>query len=409
MNNYPLVEIEEQVMKARKVGLGVMGFHEMLIRLGIAYDSSEAVDMAKKVMKFVNDNAHQYSRELAEEKGAFPAWEESIYDKPQRNATLTTIAPTGSISFLAGTSGGVEPFFSFSYTHTDGKGNVSEFEYDFTEEADPEVLVTTMDIDYESHIKIQAAFQEHVDNAVSKTINLPYSATREDVTEAYMLAYELGCKGLTVYRDGSRGSQVLKSSEAEESKGEEKRTDKIYPKKRPLAALGETMKYDTGCGKLYLTININNAGEPIETFLTTGSDGGCNVMTEAVSRLTSMALRAGIAPEKIIDQLRSTSTCSSFMYRKGKGKKLIGRSCSDVVGRALNEILESNEFKNMSEQLTAVIEDEVKDTHSDQQTDAENIKKEIVIQRPTCPECGEELHFEQGCNSCSNCGYSNCG
>jgi len=133
MNNYPLPEIEEQVMKARKVGLGVMGFHEMLIRLDIAYNSQEAVDMAKKVMEFIKDNAHQYSQELAEEKGPFPAWEDSIYDKPQRNATLTTIAPTGSISFLAGTSGGIEPFFDFSYTHTDGEGNVSTFEYDFTE------------------------------------------------------------------------------------------------------------------------------------------------------------------------------------------------------------------------------------------------------------------------------------
>ncbi|SDC80798.1 ribonucleoside-diphosphate reductase class II [Candidatus Frackibacter sp. WG12] len=410
MNNYPLPEIEEQVMKARKVGLGVMGFHEMLIRLDIAYNSQEAVDMAKKVMEFIKDNAHQYSQELAEEKGPFPAWEDSIYDKPQRNATLTTIAPTGSISFLAGTSGGIEPFFDFSYTHTDGEGNVSTFEYDFTEDANEEVLVTTMDIESEWHIKIQAAFQEYVDNAVSKTINLPYSATKEDVANSYLLAHELGCKGLTVYRDGSRGSQVLKSSSAEEDENITQ-TDKIYPQKRPLAALGETIKYDTGCGKLYLTININKEGEPIETFLTTGSDGGCNVMTEAVSRLTSMALRAGIAPEKVIDQLRSTSTCPSFMYRKGKGKNLTGRSCSDVVGRALNEILKSNEFRDMSSEVTAVIEEEVVSSYQDESADyeVEKLKDKISIQRPDCPECGQTLHFEQGCNSCKNCGYSSCG
>ncbi|SJZ58100.1 adenosylcobalamin-dependent ribonucleoside-diphosphate reductase [Selenihalanaerobacter shriftii] len=407
MNKYPLSEIEEQVMKARKIGLGVMGFHEMLIRLGISYNSEDAVEMAKKVMEFIKENAHQYSQELAEEKGAFPAWEESVYEKPQRNATLTTIAPTGSISFLAGTSGGIEPFFSFSYTHTDGEGNVSTFEYDFTEEADTDILVTTMDIEPEWHIRIQAAFQKYVDNAVSKTINLPYVASKEDVGEAYVLAHELGCKGLTVYRDGSRGSQVLETNKEDEEENQKKK-DKIYPQKRPLAALGETIKYDTGCGKLYLTININQAGEPIETFLTTGSDGGCSVMTEAVSRLTSMALRSGIAPEKVIDQLRSTSTCPSFMYKKGKGNKLTGRSCSDVVGRALNEILKSNEFKDMTGEVTAVIEEEVINNHSINSNINEEIE-DVTIQRPNCPECGQRLHFEQGCNSCKNCGYSSCG
>ncbi|WP_372494116.1 adenosylcobalamin-dependent ribonucleoside-diphosphate reductase [Fuchsiella alkaliacetigena] len=396
MNNYPLAEIEEQVMKARKVGLGVMGFHELLIKLGIPYNSQEAVEMAKRVMSFINDNAHQYSQELAEEKGPFLAWEESDYEVPQRNATLTTIAPTGSISFLAGTSGGIEPFFSFSYTHTDGEGNVSTFEYDFTEEAEEEVLVTTMDIAPGWHIKIQAAFQEHVDNAVSKTINLANSATREDVARAYLMAYELGCKGLTVYRDGSRESQVLQSDT--DSEGTQEWSNKIHPKERPLLANGQTVKYDTGCGKMYLTINVEDDG-PIETFLTTGSGGGCSVMTEAVSRLTSMALRSGIDAREIIDQLRSTSTCPSFMYQKGKGKKLIGRSCSDVVGRALKEIIEANGFKELSVQITENIKDELS---------IDNLDNE-AFGNPDCPECGAELYFEQGCSNCKNCGYSNCG
>ncbi|MBM7624069.1 adenosylcobalamin-dependent ribonucleoside-diphosphate reductase [Sporohalobacter salinus] len=405
MNDYPLDEIEEQVMKSRKVGLGVMGFHEMLIRLEIAYDSNEGVEMAKKVMKFINEHAHQYSQELAKEKGAFPAWEDSEYEKPRRNATLTTIAPTGSISFLAGTSGGIEPFFDFSYTHTDGEGNTSKFEYDFTSEADEEVLVTTMDIAPEWHIRIQAAFQEHVDNAVSKTINLPNTATREDVMESYMLAYKLNCKGLTVYRDGSRESQVLQSSNNE--KQAKLRTDKIYPRTRPLIADGKTVKYDTGCGKLYLTINVDDNGEPIETFLTTGSDGGCQVMTEAVSRLTSMALRAGIAPEEIIDQLSSTSTCPSFMYQRGKGAKLTGRSCSDVVGKALKKILETtNGLEKISEEEIAETEDEViNDTADVKKKEADNVDS---VSRPKCPECDNELVFEEGCNTCQNCGYSSC-
>lgn len=392
MNNYPLDKIEEQVMKARKVGLGVMGFHEMLIKLGIAYNSDEGVEMAKKVMKFINEHAHQYSQKLAEEKGAFPAWEESEYEEPRRNATLTTIAPTGSISFLAGTSGGIEPFFDFSYTHTDGKGNTSSFEYDFTAEADEEVLVTTMDIAPEWHIKIQAAFQKYVDNAVSKTINLPNTATKEDVREAYILAYKLSCKGLTVYRDGSRESQVLQSQD--KNKQETLRTDKIYPRTRPLIADGKTVKYDTGCGKLYLTINVDDNGEPIETFLTTGSDGGCQVMTEAVSRLTSMALRAGIAPEEIIDQLSSTSTCPSFMYQRGKGAELTGRSCSDVVGKALKKILQTTNG------LEKISEMEITETEETEEVDLKST--------PKCPECDNELIFEEGCSVCKNCGYSNC-
>ena len=399
VNKHPLPEIEEQVEKYRKIGLGVMGFHELLIKTGIAYNSPEAVKMAKKVMKFINQNAQQYSRELAKEKGAFPAFDESVYDKPQRNATLTTIAPTGSISFIAGTSGGIEPFFSFKYSHTDADGNVSYFEYDFTEDADDEILVTAMDIEPEWHVRVQAAFQEHVDNAVSKTINFPNQATKEDIRSAYLLSYELGCKGLTVYRDGSRNAQVLESEkESEKDNNEnlitaEEREDKIYPDQRPLSAGGRTIRYDTGCGKLYLTVNFNEAGEAIETFLTTGSDGGCQVMTEGVSRLTSLALRSGIAPQEIIDQLESTSTCPSFMYQKGKGNKLEGRSCPDVVAHVLKKITQANGNGDTLKELTKEQEKE---------------SKVDLKQENSCPECGQKLYYEEGCNSCKNCGYSDC-
>ncbi|GAB6098168.1 vitamin B12-dependent ribonucleotide reductase [Halanaerocella petrolearia] len=422
VNKYPLPEIEEKVLKYRKVGLGVMGFHELIIRLGIPYNSKEAVEMAEKVMKFINDNAHQYSQELADEKGAFPAFDESEYEVPQRNATLTTIAPTGSISFLGGTSGGIEPFFSFKYSHTDADGNVSWFEYDFTEEAPEKALVTAMDIEPEWHIKVQAAFQQHVDNAVSKTINFPNEATKEDVAEAYKLAHKLGCKGLTVYRDGSRTAQVLSTEDKEDTT--EEVTDakgKIYPHKRPLAATGETIKYDTGCGKLYLTINTNDEGEPIETFLSTGSDGGCQVMTEAVSRLTSLALRSDIAPEEVIDQLESTSTCPSFMYQRGKGKELRGRSCPDVVARALQVIDKSHSFNELNQKLQEQVKEEAVSQEEEPCEECGNIackeakfqieeaQKEVAVEENNiCPECGYELDFKEGCNFCNNCGYSSC-
>jgi ribonucleoside-diphosphate reductase alpha chain len=385
-----------------------MGFHELLIKTGIAYDSPEGVEKAEEVMSFINQTAHQYSQELAQEKGSFPGIDESDYEVPHRNATLTTIAPTGSISFLGGTSGGIEPFFSFKYSHTDADGNVSQFEYDFTEDAPEEVLVTAMDIAPEWHVKIQAAFQAHVDNAVSKTINFPNGASRDDVAQAYKSAYELGCKGLTVYRDGSRTSQVLSTDDEAEQEQEllEQPSEiegEIYPEKRPLAAAGETIKYDTGCGKLYLTINLNDEGEPIETFLTTGSGGGCVVMTEAVSRLTSLALRSGIATEKIIDQLESTATCPSFMYEKGQGNQLQGRSCPDVVARALTEIVESKTFQHLKSDLEVIEQEKEKNKQQ------EELQNQDQADKPLCPECGEELHFEEGCDSCNNCGYSHCG
>lgn len=161
-----------------------------------------------------------------------------------------------------------------------------------------------------------------------------------------------------------------------------------------MIADGKTVRYDTGCGKLYLTINVDDNGEPIETFLTTGSDGGCQVMTEAVSRLTSMALRAGIAPEEIIDQLSSTSTCPSFMYQRGKGAELTGRSCSDVVGKALKKILET------SNGLEKISKEEITETEEENEIDSSLT--------PKCPECGNKLIFEEGCSTCKNCGYSNC-
>lgn len=505
VNNYPLPEIEEEVKKYRKIGLGVMGFHEMLIKLGVPYDSDQAVRIAKDVMKFINEVGHEYSEKLANEKGSFPCINESVYqDEARRNATITTIAPTGSISFLAGTSGGIEPFFSFKYSHTDADGNVSWFEYDFTEEADEDVLVTAMDIDPEWHIKIQAAFQEHVDNAVSKTINLPNEATAEDVRHAYKLAYELGCKGLTVYRDGSKTSQVLSSDDEDDEKsdigiedseipssemekfvdewmesitnpdggekykelsneltqetlesvnetipnylkkiiytledvkvektnndGEVKATIKIpilehdsknknnneyiNPKERPQTANGDTTRYNTGCGKMYLTVNTDDLGNPIETFLTTGSDGGCQVMTEAVSRLVSMALRSGIDPEEIIDQLSSTSTCPSFMYQKGQGESLEGRSCPDVVGKVLDAYCRQKKMGTLADEIKSfnqgLIENLVGIANTKDPEILNQKKAKENQNKYKCPECGESMIPKEGCYTCKSCGYSDC-
>ena len=400
VNNYPLEKIKEEVEKYRKIGLGVMGLHECLIKLNVAYDSKQGVETSRKIMKFINETAHEYSKELAKEKGEFPAFEESIYKNPQRNATLTTIAPTGSISFLAGTSGGIEPFFSFKYSHTDADGNVSTFEYDFTKEADEKALVTAPEIKPEWHIKIQSAIQEHVDNAVSKTINFPNSASKEDIKKAYDLAFDLECKGLTIYRDGSKTSQVLSNDdEDDKSENKDKTSHKevigeikkeLTPSQRPIHTKGETIRYDTGCGKLYLTVNYDENDRPFETFITTGSEGGCQIMTEGVSRLTSLALRSGIDIDIIIDQLKSTNTCPSFMYEKGKNKDLVGKSCPDIVAKMLKKAKKvgKNNFAQIDE--------------------GKHVEKESVDEQDYCPECGNELNFSEGCKNCSVCGYSKC-
>jgi ribonucleoside-diphosphate reductase alpha chain len=392
MNNYPIDKIEEKVKANRKIGLGVMGFHEMLIKLGIRYDSEEGIEKARDVMRFINITAHNYSQELAKERGEFPNFDNSDYDKPIRNATLTTIAPTGSIGFIAGTSGGIEPFFSFEYSHTDADGNVSMFEYDFTEEADDDVLVTAMDIEPKWHIGIQSAFQEFIDNAVSKTINFSNKATIEDIKGAYQMAYDSACKGLTVYRDGSKTSQVLSTdSDEDKKKNNVELKETIHPNEMPTHIPGDTFRYETGCGKIYLTLNRDENGEPIETFINTGSEGGCVVMTESVSRLVSLGLRSGIEINEIIEQLKSTNTCPSFMYKKGNGEDLKGRSCPDLVGRILSEA--SKHYQ---------------DSQIATQNESNNLTLNNTDKDKKCPECGSDLKYAEGCHSCKVCGYSSC-
>ncbi|MEA3400375.1 MAG: vitamin B12-dependent ribonucleotide reductase [Armatimonadota bacterium] len=412
MNKLPLPQIAENTRANRKIGLGVMGFADMLILLGIPYNSQQAVHTAEQVMQFVTQQARHRSQELAESRGPFPNWEGSTWEQagmePMRNATVTTIAPTGTISIIAGCSSGIEPLFAIVYTrHVLDEDELLEVhpiferiarERDFyspelmkeiaargtlhgIEEVPQDVrelFVTAHDITPEWHIRIQAAFQEFTDNAVSKTVNFPNEATVEDVEHVYRLAYELGCKGVTIYRDGSREEQVLTTGKTERVREPE---TEVSPRPRPQVVEGSTRAMRTGCGKLYVTINRDEQG-PFELFATMGKAGGCAAsQAEAIARLVSLAFRCGIPTEEIIKQLHGIS-CHMPAWEPGGGRIL---SCADAVAKAIER-----EIMPEGEQL------------------AMDFDGQTFRHAGACPECGGRLVQEGGCNVCRDCGYSQC-
>jgi ribonucleoside-diphosphate reductase alpha chain len=444
INNFPLKKIEEMVLKNRKIGLGVMGWANLLFKMQIPYNSTEGIELAEKVMGFVNEIAHKSSKELAEIRGSFPNIEYSIYKgEKMRNATCTTIAPTGTISMIAGTSSGIEPVFAVAYTKNvlDGENLVEVnpiFEEYVRENFDKEtaekiisrvaeegsvqnikelpehirkVFVTALEIEPEWHIRMQAAFQKHCDNAVSKTVNFPQSATKKDVEEVYLLAYQLGCKGVTVYRSGSRQGDVYKKGSKVTKDGNTtiETDEKITPRPRSKRTYGVTEQVRTGCGKMYITVNSDKQGI-IETFITTGSSGGCSGFTEGVSRLISLALRSNIAPEAIIDQLTSVS-CPTFLRRKASNPNMIGKSCPDIIGRVLAHELEVNKQARISDRDISILLQETIaqiSASKNEETNLENLTEDELIHLGICPDCKKELKFAEGCLKC-DCGFSKCG
>lgn len=411
INKYPLKVIEETTKSMRKVGLGVMGFADMLYKLGIPYNSEQAIETAKKVMAHIKANAVQASEELGKARGNFPLFEESVYKtqgmKHMRNATVTTIAPTGTISIIAGTSSGIEPVFAISYIRNvmdDDKlievhpyfeqvmkqrgiyskelmekiaSNSSLSHVSELPKQIQQLFVTAHDITPEYHVRMQSAFQEYTDNAVSKTVNFAKSATKEDVRAAYTLAYRLGLKGVTIYRDGSRSGQVLSVG----SKEEEKESGSILtPRERPEITKGITQKIKIGCGNLYVTVNYDKDGI-CEVFTNLGRAGGCPSQSEATSRLVSMSLRSGVDVESVIEQLRGIR-CHSTLRQKG----LKVLSCPDAIGRVLERVVELREMDAKTEEET---------------TDDKSGAK--------CPECASIMEHEGGCVVCRSCGYSKCG
>jgi ribonucleoside-diphosphate reductase alpha chain len=438
MSRYPLEKINKMALGNRKIGLGVMGYADLLVILGIPYDSEEALELAQKVMSFIQDESKNASKELAKERGVFPNFKGSIYDSPDgyeiRNATTTTIAPTGTLSIIADCSSGVEPIFAISFVKNvmdndrlvevnkyfkkaaldesfyseelmariAEKGNLKNI--DEVPSKYKRVFVTAHEISPSWHVRTQAMFQKYVDNAVSKTVNFSSDATVQDVEDAYMLAYRLGCKGITIFRDNSKGTQVLQVGGQKKEEGKELKAaangkwmdmkskvraqamagnkegvgeEKIKPRPRPEITYGMTKKYKIGnCGKLYVTINSDENGI-CEVFTNTGEEG-CSALTEAVGRLISIAIRSGIDLESIKDQLKGIR-CATCIADPDTHVL----SCPDAIAKAIDFYLNGTNKFDLG---------------------ATSGPRSLVI----CPECGEIMEPEGGCYTCRNCGYSRC-
>ncbi len=421
LNKYPLPKIEKQTKTTRKIGLGVMGFADLLIQLDIPYDSLEAIEIAHQVMEFINTEAKKKSQELALKRGEFPAFHGSRYDQQGepliRNATRTTIAPTGTISIIAGCSSGIEPLYALSYTRhvldgeklpeihplvierlrsekRDTEATVSRILKEgsmHSIEEIPEnirkVFVTAHDIGPVWHIRMQAAFQQHTDNAVSKTVNFSHSATIQDVADAYRLAHDLRCKGITIYRDGSRDAQVLNKGKSGSSAEAQ-----TFTGGRPKVLHGVTFKLNTGQGSLYVTINTGVNGEPLEVFANIGKSGGDTAaLAEAIGRLISIALQKGVKVDEIASTLIGITGSKPVWFESS-----LIKSVPDGIGQIL-----LNEFGNTKKQFKKP------PTQTHLPTDAGTSDPKSAT-GPECPECSSPMALESGCNVCYNCGYSHC-
>ncbi len=496
-NNYPLEKIKETTLSNRKIGLGIMGYADTLIKLDIPYNSEIALQTAEKIMEFINTESKAKSQELGEIRGSFPNFDNSIWKtkgyKAMRNATTTTIAPTGTISIIGGASSGIEPLFALSYERhvldnqslieidknlkdkfndlgifsnelidfiaKEGKFDKNAYknwkdynplpfkisseiknlyekngekieEYKIFEYLNS-VFITSHDITPKWHVLTQSAFQKYTDNAVSKTVNFPHNATKEDIKEVYVQAYNLNLKGITVYRDGSR-EQVLttnKSVPQQTQNENENRNNKdtsnkkhilIEPRKRPDIIHGVTIKMVTGCGPLYVTINKDENNAPFEIFNSIGKSGGCaQSQTESIGRMVSMALRSGIDAEEIISQLKGIRCNQPY----GFGENII-YSCADAIGKALEKSLkEIADLKKCNCGEDGLNADIIKKNNNDNNYNGKDNNNENNLNnhnhntdalntqfRGACPSCGgSNLKHAEGCTVCLDCGYSDCG
>jgi ribonucleoside-diphosphate reductase alpha chain len=399
-NNFPLETIKERTLDNRKIGLGVMGFADMLLKLGIQYNSEDAVKVGEEVMAFIQKEARQASAQLADHRGNFKYYAGSRYDGNgvgrMRNATTTTIAPTGTISIIAGCSSGIEPLFAISYVRRVLEGTELVEVHPYFEELAKRrgfystelmrqiaqtgsirefkeipqdvrrLFVTAHEVSPQWHIRLQAAFQKYTDNAVSKTVNFPYQATAEDVRQVYLLAHEKGLKGVTIYRDGSRDQQVLSFG------AKLKEIEYITPRPRPERTTGVTELTNTGCGKLYVTVNKDELGF-CEVFAQMGKTGGCaSSQIESTGRLISLALRSGVKIDAIIKQITGIR-CPSPIWQNGHQVL----SCPDAIAKVLANV-------------------------------AQVEAPAPTMTMASCPDCGGAIEHESGCLVCRSCGFSKC-
>jgi len=429
MNPYPLPEIDQTVKSNRRIGLGIMGWADLLFLLGTAYDSQEAIELADRLMSFVKEKAHDQCAKLAEERGPFPNWSKSIYKdvRPMRNSTVTTIAPTGTISMIAGCSSGIEPIFALAFQHRvkqpDGERVLTFVNETFEAIARekgffsdalmeevakrgtlhgipglPEdaarVFKTSHEISYDWHVRHQAAFQRYTDNGVSKTINLPNDATEADVAAAYRLAWEVGCLGITVFRDGCKGEQVLNvgiGKAADKAAASLPMAGQAVIKPRPASLAGKTYRKETPIGTAFITVNGTDDGAPFEVFVQVGK-GGSDTMAvaEALGRLISLTLRlpSPLSPqrrlEEVISQLSRIGGAQPMGF--GAGKIL---SLPDALARTLAEHV-----------------GQVKPEGAPPSGPKLEERRRIG---DLCKECGQATFvYEEGCKKCLSCGFNEC-
>ncbi len=485
-NRYPLDEISDLAQNIRRVGLGLMGWADLLVRLGVRYDSDEGVALARVVMGFIEEETRVASEKLAESRDVFPAWEESIWgpdescardragerirpERRLRNCNLTTVAPTGTISIIAGCSGGIEPLFAVAFMRNQAGVMMPDVNEDFVARAKDEgwhsaklmeriaeeghihfdevpravqdTFRTAHDITPEWHVRMQGAFQAHVDSAISKTTNFPHEATRQDVRKIYEMAFELGCKGVTVYRDGSRPMQVLSTGKTgqEEAAGsaeigaltaeladarekahrlegeleEIKRTlgehDREvsalrHKRQRPSILKGRTIKMDCPLGDLYVTVNEDDKGQPFEVFCTLGKAGGAAMAdSEAIGRLVSLSLRSGIPITAVRDQLRGISCDRAVGV--GANKVL---SAPDAIAQALDHYLAEKEGVQVEMEIDATAPARAEAAAA--MATRSGYVDETAAALGACPSCGaSHLAYEEGCKKCYVCGFSECG
>ncbi|MFC2067878.1 vitamin B12-dependent ribonucleotide reductase [Chloroflexota bacterium] len=409
VNKFPLSEIAEMTRKTRKIGLGVMGFADMLLSLGVPYNSEAALQIATDIMCFINEEAIKASVTLGKDRGIFPTFEGSAYDTRGgyrvRNATRTTIAPTGTLSIIAGCSSGIEPLYALSYTKNilDGAQLVEinpyfeaaarnggfyseEFmkkladgvhlgDIDGVPDKIKELFVTAHEISAEWHVRMQATFQKFTDNAVSKTVNFSHEVTQADIAKVFVMAYEEDLKGITIYRDRSRDTQVLTTNKKEKADSIER-----IPRHRAKVTSGITERVTTGCGYIYVTVNSDEQGV-FEAFSHLGKAGGCaSAQLEATCRLISLALRAGIDVATVVRQLRGIR-CPSIAWEAGKSIL----SCADAIASVLEKHTTGYDGKPKLEDY--------------------GLAKNLAGQ---CPDCGNLLAYQEGCFICPSCGYTKC-
>ena len=494
-NKYPLPAITELAQTIRRIGLGIMGWADLLVRLGVPYDAPEAADLGRKLMQFVDDESKVESERLAKRRGPFPAWPESIWGpdgtcardtqgrriRPMRvlrNCNLTTVAPTGTISIIAGCASGIEPLFAVAFMRNQAGVLMPDVNEDFVRLARKEgwysdglmqriaeeghihfaevpakwqrVFVTAHDVTPEWHIRMQGAFQEYTDSAISKTCNFPHAATEEDVRQIYELAYELGCKGVTVYRDGSREMQVLstgstakkvteQSGREEGQRGRDEGADlkatiaeleaelgrtrkqlhevesenlqRRQKRSRPELLRGTTRRVETPLGTMYVTITEDDKAQPFEVFMTLGKAGGAlGADVEAIGRLISLALRSGIPIGEIYRQLRGIS--SDRVTGLGPSKVL---SVPDAIGIAIERWM--HEKQGVQQDLLETPGAPRVETVAVGRPKAAGPTGELAQGAAfdadqhvgACPDCGSQLEYAEGCVKCHVCGYSECG